>query len=169
MSAAIMERTLIQDARNKMGEPITLKGFVQAVRDQKAVQFIILRDHTGLIQLVAERSEANKEINETISSLTRESAIEVTGTVLSNPGVKLGQLELQLKTIRVVSPADAILPIDIFGKIETEIDKRPSNRQCESTGFRRDLSKFIHLKSWEAQVREAPNSSRWIISGRPPH
>jgi aspartyl-tRNA synthetase len=119
-----MERTLIRDARNKVGEPVTLKGFVQAVRDQKAVQFIILRDYTGLIQIVVERSEANAQINEVISTLTRESAIEVTGIVISNPSIKLGQMELQLKTIHIASLADAILPIDIFGKTETDVDKR---------------------------------------------
>ena len=65
-----MERTLIRDAKEKIGEVITLKGFVQTVRNQKAVQFIILRDHTGLIQAVIERSEANTAINELISQLS---------------------------------------------------------------------------------------------------
>lgn len=119
-----MERTLIRDAKEKVGELITFKGFVQAVRNQKAVQFIILRDQTGLIQVVAERSEENKDINELIDALTRESAIEVTGVVVSNPNVKLNQLEAQLKTLRVDSLCDATLPIDLFGKTETEVDKR---------------------------------------------
>ena len=119
-----MERTLIQDAKEKIGEIITLKGFVQTVRNQKAVQFIILRDYTGLIQVVAERSEANSTTNELISQLTRESAIEVTGVVISNPNVKLGQMELQLKTIQVDAMSAATLPIDVFGKTETDIDKR---------------------------------------------
>lgn len=119
-----MERTLVRDTREKIGECITLRGFVQTVRNQKAVQFIILRDHTGLIQLVAERSEASSKINELIAGLTRESAIEVTGIVVANPNVKLGQLELQLKTLSVESMADAALPIDLFGKTETDVDKR---------------------------------------------
>ena len=54
----IMERTLVQDASRRVGECIGLRGFVQTVRNQKAVQFILLRDHTGLIQIVAERSDA---------------------------------------------------------------------------------------------------------------
>lgn len=120
----IMERTLVRDAREKAGELIALRGFVQAVRNQKAVQFIILRDHTGLIQVVAERSETNFALNELIAGLTRESAIEVTGIVVSNPNVKLGQLEVQLQTLTVDSMAEAALPIDLFGKTETEIDKR---------------------------------------------
>src|SRR5204862_4158507 len=98
-----MERTLIHEAKEKIGEVISLKGFVQTVRNQKAVQFLILRDHTGLIQVIAERSDENKVVNELIQTLTRESAIEATGVVVSNPNVKLGQLELQLKTLHVES------------------------------------------------------------------
>jgi aspartyl-tRNA synthetase len=119
-----MERTLVRDARDKVGELVSLRGFVQTVRDQKAVQFLILRDYTGLIQLVAERSETNSAINEKIAQLTRESAVEITGLVVSNPNVKLGQLEVQLKSLSVASQADATLPIDLFGKTETDLDKR---------------------------------------------
>ena len=119
-----MERTLVRDATERIGEWITLRGFVQAVRNQKAVQFIILRDHTGLIQIVAERSKANHELNELIAGLTRESAIQVTGLVVSNPNVKLGQLEVQLQTLSIESSSEATLPIDIFGETETEVDKR---------------------------------------------
>ena len=120
----IVERALIRDAKEKIGEVITLKGFVQTVRNQKAVQFIILRDHTGLIQIIAERFEANRPLNELIAGLTRESAIQVTGVVVSNPNVKLGQLEIQLQTFCIDSISDPTLPIDIFGTTETEIDKR---------------------------------------------
>jgi len=119
-----MKRTLIRDAKEKVGEIVTLQGFVQTVRNQKAVQFIILRDHTGLIQVVAERSETNLVMNDLISTLTRESAVEVTGIVVHNPSVKLGQIEVQLQRLQVDSTSDAILPIDVFGPTETDVDKR---------------------------------------------
>ena len=109
-----MERTLVRDARERLGELVTLRGFVQTVRDQKAVQFIILRDPTGLIQLVAERSDANRALNELITGLTRESAVQVTGIVLENPSVKLSQLEVQLKTLSVESSTAATLHFVFF-------------------------------------------------------
>jgi len=120
----VMERTLVRDARQKVGELVALRGFVHTVRNQKAVQFIVLRDPTGLIQLVAERSESNSTLNELIAGLTRESAIQVTGIVVNNPQVKLGQLEVELKTLSVSSASDATLPIDLSGKTETDVDKR---------------------------------------------
>ena len=119
-----MERSLVRDARERIGQLITLRGFVQAVCDQKVVQFIILRDPTGLIQLVAERSEANRALNKLIAGLTRESAIEITGIAVENPNVKLGQLEVQLETLTVASSSEATLPVDLFGATETEVDKR---------------------------------------------
>ena len=119
-----MKRTLIRDVKEKIGEVVSLKGFVQTVRNQKAVQFIILRDHTGLMQVVAERSESNRSINDLITTLTRESAIEATGMIVSNPSVKLGQIEMQLQTLQVDALSDATLPIDVFGPTETDVDKR---------------------------------------------
>ncbi len=43
---------------------------------------------------------------------------------MSNPNVKLGQLEVQLRTLSIESMSDATLPIDLFGKTETDVDKR---------------------------------------------
>lgn len=120
----MLARTLVRDAKEKIGECIALRGFVQVVRNQKAVQFIIVRDHTGTMQAVAERSEANHALNELIDGLTRESAVEVTGVVVRNPSVKLGQLELQLKSLVVKSTSDPTFPIDVSGKTETDVDKR---------------------------------------------
>jgi aspartyl-tRNA synthetase len=134
-----MQRTLIEDVREKIGQSVTVKGFVHVVRNQKAVQFIILRDHTGMIQIVVERSETNNAVNELISTLNRESAIEVTGLVIDNPAIKLGQIEIRLETIHVVSVSDAILPIDISGKTESDIDKRLDWR-------------FLDLRSSENQL-----------------
>src|SRR6185295_12334639 len=119
-----MQRTLIKDVREKVGQSVTVKGFVHVVRNQKAVQFILLRDHTGMIQIVVERSEMNSSVNDLISTLNREWAIEVIGLVVHNPAIKLGQIEIRLETINVVSVSEAILPIDMSGKTESDIDKR---------------------------------------------
>jgi nondiscriminating aspartyl-tRNA synthetase len=155
----IMERTLIRDAKERIGEVITLKGFVQTIRNQKAVQFIILRDHTGLIQIVAERSDENSTLNELITELTRESAIQVTGIVVSNPNVKLGQLELQLKTLSIESMSDATLPIDIFGRTESDVDKRLDWRFLDLRQPKNQL--IFHIQTTvEMAMREF-----WISNG----
>lgn len=155
----IMERALIRDAKQKIGEVISLRGFVHAVRNQKAVQFIILRDHTGQLQIVVERTEVNRPLNELIAGLTRESTVQVTGIVVSNPNVKLGQLELQLKTLSVDSLSEATLPIDIFGKTETEVDKRLDWRFLDLRQLENQLI-FRIQTSVEMAMREF-----WISNG----
>jgi aspartyl/asparaginyl-tRNA synthetase len=46
-----MERTLIKDLRSAIGQTVQLKGWLQTLRDQKKIQFLILRDPTGLAQV----------------------------------------------------------------------------------------------------------------------
>ena len=63
-------------------------------------------------------------MNELIENLTRKSAIQVTGLAVRNPNVKLGQLEIQLQTLSVEAMSDVTLPIDLFGRTETDVDRR---------------------------------------------
>ncbi len=76
-----MERTPIAQLPQTVGEEVELRGWVQAVRDQKKVQFVIVRDETGLVQVVAPQPEPPEELNRQISALTAESAVRLTGTV----------------------------------------------------------------------------------------
>lgn len=133
-------RTLINDLKKHIGEIVTLNGFVQVLRDQKSVQFIVLRDHTGLVQVVIERTDESKELNELVSTITRESTVEITGIVVDNPRVKLGQVEVLLKSIKILSLADPVLPIDISGHTTTDIDKRMDWRFLD---LRRQEGRFI--------------------------
>jgi aspartyl/asparaginyl-tRNA synthetase len=46
-----MERTLIGNLRQATGQKVTIQGWLQVLRDQKKMQFLILRDRTGLAQV----------------------------------------------------------------------------------------------------------------------
>ena len=110
-----MERTAISDLRKHIGEVVTVKGWLQTLRDQKKMQFLILRDRTGLVQ-VAHYRPGNEELGVKISALTTESALTITGKVVDNPIVKLGGLEIQLETLTVENLAETPLPFDPFDK-----------------------------------------------------
>src|SRR3989442_13181939 len=81
----------------------------------KRVQFLIIRDHTGLGQATAERSADTAALNDTIASLTRESAVTVIGTVVENPVVKTGGGEGLIRELVVGGGADRPLPVDGSG------------------------------------------------------
>lgn len=130
-----MQRTLVRSLdSSSLNSTVTLMGWVQAVRGHKAVQFVIFRDHTGLLQLVHERGADSDLIAETIDSLTPESAVEVTGILLDNPRVRLGQRELRITELTLVNRAATPLPIDASTKLDTRLDwrfldlRRPENR-----------------------------------------
>ena len=59
-----MNRTLIAELPQKVGSRSRVRGWVQALRDQKRVQFVVLRDETGLAQVVLGKDEPPSELNE---------------------------------------------------------------------------------------------------------
>ena len=65
-----------------------MRGWVQAVRDQKRVQFVIVRDEAGAVQAVLSKDEPPSALNDAISALTPESAVTVSG---SDRGERAGQ------------------------------------------------------------------------------
>ncbi len=118
-----MERTLIKDLRGQVAKEVKIKGWLQKLRDQKKMQFLVVRDHTGAVQVVFEKA-ANEELAARISALTTESAIEITGLVIDNPIVKLGGLEMQLQGIKVENFAESPLPLDPFAETMPDMDYR---------------------------------------------
>ncbi len=118
-----MGRTLIKDLRGSIGASVTIQGWLQTLRDQKKMQFLVIRDHTGAVQVVVEKA-ANPELAEKISALTVESAITVSGLVIDNPIVKLGGIEMQLQSLTVENLAGSPIPLDPFAEAMPEMDYR---------------------------------------------
>ena len=137
-----MRRTLIEELPAKVGEQVSIRGWVQTVRDQKRMQFVIVRDETGLAQVMLAKQEPPSEVNEAVSALTAESAVTVTGTAVADERVKLGGLELKLEGLQVDSLAEPEVPIAPDSALDKRIDwryldlRRPDRRlifQVQST------------------------------------
>jgi nondiscriminating aspartyl-tRNA synthetase len=117
-------RTSIADLKSHVQETVELRGWVHAIRDQKRMQFVVLRDETGLAQLILGKEEQPSELNEAVSALTPESAVTVTGLVVADERVKLGGLEIQLASLTVDSPAEPELPVTPDSALDKRIDWR---------------------------------------------
>ncbi|MBP8997905.1 MAG: aspartate--tRNA(Asn) ligase [Anaerolineaceae bacterium] len=118
-----MERTYIKDLRGKLDQTVKLQGWLQTLRDQKKMQFLILRDPTGLVQ-VAHWKPNNEELAARIGALSAETALTITGKVVDNPVVKLNQLEIQLETLAIENLAESPLPFDPFAETLPSLDFR---------------------------------------------
>lgn len=105
-----MNRVLICDLKNHIGSEVQVLGWVNSIRNQKRMQFVLIRDHTGSIQAVNEKSESIETRN-TIDAMTVESAVEVVG-VLNQSNIAKAGYELAIHSIKVVNLALSPLPID---------------------------------------------------------
>jgi nondiscriminating aspartyl-tRNA synthetase len=132
-----MPRTSISGLREKTGQIATVQGWVQTIRDQKRMLFLLLRDATGCVQAVLEKA-ADPALAESLAGLSRESAVSARGRVLANPQARLGGIELRLDDLRIESPAVSPLPFDPFAAVlpgpERRLDwrfldlRRPENQ-----------------------------------------
>ncbi len=127
-------RVLIKNLAALPEGPVTVSGWVETVRDQKKVQFIVLRDESGAVQLVNpavrelnpddEASASKLAITETISALAHGSFITVTGALKHDERVKLGGLEIKLETLDVVGEALPETPIAPDSSLDKRLDWR---------------------------------------------
>jgi aspartyl-tRNA synthetase len=119
-----MNRSWISDIKNQIGVEVRVCGLVEAIRDQKRIQFVILSDSTGQVQLTREKGGMDDPITSAIKELTVGSAVAVTGRVVAAANVKLGGIELVVDTLEIGSRAEAPLPIARDSTLEKQIDWR---------------------------------------------
>ena len=92
-----------------VGEKITLMGWVQRNRKLGGLQFIDLRDRTGIMQIVF-GEEINAESFETAKAVRPEYCVAVTGEVVlreaPNASMETGMVELKCESIKVLSESE---------------------------------------------------------------
>lgn len=113
-------------------EEVTFSGFVDEIRNMKWVQFIVLRDETGRVQITIEKSEeANKAMVELVDNLTVESTLKVTGKVMESPKVKLNGMEVIPSDIVVTSVNEGELPFNYKDISTVNLDTRLDYRYID--------------------------------------
>ena len=126
----MLKKINAKDLKDYVGKEIEYSAFVDTIRDKKWVQFVILRDNTGIVQMTIEKSlEENQEMVELISHLPLESVVKVTCNVVENEAVKLNGLELIPSKIEVTSKRlGEELPFNFNDLASVNLDTRLDNR-----------------------------------------
>ena len=75
------EWVYVRDLAHYDGQIVTIKGWVYNRTDKGKLQFILVRDGTGVVQCVAFQKECAPEVFADVLRLTQESAVIVTGQV----------------------------------------------------------------------------------------
>ena len=106
------QRTLIKNLQASTDGEVSVSGWVDTVRDQKKVQFVVLRDESGAVQLVHPRTpDGDDPIAETVSSLAQGTFLTVTGELKHDERVKLGGVEVKIASIEIAAEAIPETPI----------------------------------------------------------
>lgn len=96
-----MDSFYIKDASKYVGKEVTVKGWLYNKRSSGKINFLLIRDGTGIIQSVAVRSEIPDEEFKLFDKITQESSIIVSG-VIGEDSRAPGGYELSLKHIKIV-------------------------------------------------------------------
>ena len=111
-----MQRTLIKNIINKVGEEVLLKGWVHVRRDMGKIIFIDLRDITGLVQVVF--ASKDKELLKKANKLRSEFVVAIRGLVktrpekMINPKLTTGTVEVEARQLEILNEAKT-LPFEI--------------------------------------------------------
>ena len=116
----MLNRHTIASLAAQADGPVTIGGWVETLRDQKRIQFIIIRDETGSVQVTYPRPADEDALADQVSSLSNGSFVEITGNLKHDERVKLGGIEILLTGMKIVSLANPDSPI----ADDTSIDKR---------------------------------------------
>jgi len=131
----VNERVLVKQLQSLPDGPVSVSGWVETVRDQKKVQFVVLRDETGAVQLVnpATRevqeeadaaASAALQLTETISGLANGTFLTVTGQLKHDERVKLGGVEIKVAGLAVAAAALPETPIAADSGMDKRMDWR---------------------------------------------
>ena len=101
----LLKLVLIKHLKNHVDEEVRVNGWLYNKRGSGKIQFLIIRDGSGVTQGVVVKDEQT-EIFERAKEITQENSVRVTGVVKENPKSP-GGYELQLTSIEVVSLAES--------------------------------------------------------------
>jgi aspartyl-tRNA synthetase len=105
------------------GKEVTLAGFAHETRDLGGIAFLVLRDRKGLAQITLVKKLVGKDAFKMARSISRESVVQVKGTVKAEAKAPRG-FEILPTEVKVLSAAEVPLPLDPTEKVECELDTR---------------------------------------------
>ncbi|MGB9911740.1 MAG: asparagine--tRNA ligase [Candidatus Kapaibacteriota bacterium] len=91
----------IEDLDKYEGQEVTLRGWVYHKTGKGKLQFIQLRDGTGVVQCVVFKGNVSDEVFENAKELTQESSVIIKGTVREDPRSPSG-FEIDVTDVKII-------------------------------------------------------------------
>lgn len=154
-----MARIPIAEIKKHIGQKVTAAGFVETIRNQSTIRFIILRDRSGRIQVVV--SKASEEAWTATEKISLESVISVSGLAKEERQAPEG-IEISAEKIEVLSRAEPELPIPISEKGSMNEAERESRMDWRWLDLRKPERELI-FEVWTEM--EAACREYWLANG----
>ena len=123
-----MKKIYFKNLNEYLEQEITIEGFVDNIRILQYVDFLIIRDTTGKVQVTIEKNTSNEFLTKIVSTITPESTVKITGILHKNDKVKLNNMELIPTNITVTSKCLEELPLNYKDSKSAAIDTRLNYR-----------------------------------------
>ncbi|MFA7654456.1 MAG: asparagine--tRNA ligase [Candidatus Magasanikbacteria bacterium] len=95
-------QTFIKDLASKVGEEVTIKGWLYNQRSSGKIAFLEIRDGSGWVQAVASQDEVGEAMWGEINKSGQESSVEIIGKVVEHPKKK-GIFEMHAKSYKLIA------------------------------------------------------------------
>jgi asparaginyl-tRNA synthetase len=92
----------INQLKDHVGQEVTLSGWLYNSRASGKIQFLIIRDGTGLCQCIVEKGKVPDELFEQLKRLGQESSLSVTGTIRADER-SVGGYEMAVTDAQVIA------------------------------------------------------------------
>ena len=99
-----MTLTLIKNMAEKIGQEITIAGWVYNFRSSGKIMFWQIRDGSGFTQAILSATDLKEEQWKLAESITMESSVQITGQVTKHP--KKEEYELAVKDFKIFQIAE---------------------------------------------------------------
>jgi nondiscriminating aspartyl-tRNA synthetase len=121
-----LPRTLTRDLPQRVGDEVRLQGWIHRRRRLASVTFCVLRDRSGLGQVVVKDPAELRQLDE----LGEETVIDVTGTAVANPQAP-GGVEIVEPTLRPLTDPAEPSPVELWrpsltATLPTLLDNAPT-------------------------------------------
>lgn len=101
----MVQTVSIKNLKQFLGQEVMVQGWLYNKRSSGKIQFLIIRDGSGLVQGVLVKHEIGDALYDLAADATQETSIRVTGVIQENSKA-VGGYEMLLKTFEIIGLAE---------------------------------------------------------------
>jgi len=118
----LLEKThYSSELKGQIGKNVVVAGWVHDVRVLGGINFLLLRDSEGIVQVTAQKEKVPKKILEAFGKIRQEDVLAVKGKVVKSKIAKAG-IEIVPSEIEIISKSEVPLPLDPRGVTPANLD-----------------------------------------------